>query len=62
MSDNPTQPMPAPQGEPYIPPPARQPITGLVDAPPSKQKMSRGKKAGLWTGGVVVAFIAIGAT
>lgn len=59
-ASEPTQPMPQaamppPQGLPYS-------STSLMDEPLPKKKMSRGKKAGLWTGGVLVALIVIGAT
>ncbi len=52
MTDNTQQfPPPPPQGQPF------------TDAPPpaDKPKMGRGKKIGLWAGGALVAFAAIGA-
>ncbi|HEX6055675.1 MAG TPA: hypothetical protein VFY98_07680 [Intrasporangium sp.] len=41
-------------------PPQGTPFTEPVPAPP-KQRMSKGKKVGLWVGGILVAFVAIGA-
>ncbi|CAN7563821.1 Ltp family lipoprotein [Terrabacter sp. LjRoot27] len=63
MSDNNYQ-YPAPEGEPTAPltwaPPQGSPLPEEGATP--KQKMGRGKKAGLWAGGLVVALIALGAT
>jgi hypothetical protein len=43
----------------WAPPPHGSPYTGQDPAP--KKKMGKGKKAGLWTGGILVAFVAMGA-
>ncbi|GAB2764481.1 hypothetical protein GCM10027039_26440 [Terrabacter koreensis] len=43
----------------WAPPPHGSPYTGQDTDP--KKKMGKGKKAGLWTGGILVAFIAMGA-
>ncbi|GAA3705091.1 hypothetical protein GCM10022399_22230 [Terrabacter ginsenosidimutans] len=63
MSDNSYQ-YPTPDGEPSSSstwaPPQGAPFTAAGSGMP-KPKMGRGKKAGLWAGGIVVAFIAIGA-
>ena len=63
MSDNNYQ-YPAPEGVPTAPltwaPPQGAPLTESGGM--TKPKMSKGKKAGLWAGGLVVALIAIGAT
>ncbi|MFC7597842.1 Ltp family lipoprotein [Terrabacter sp. GCM10028922] len=63
MSDNNYQ-YPVPEGEQPTPPtwapPQGAPFTDAQSAAP-KQKMSKVKKAGLWTGGILVALVAIGA-
>ena len=63
MNEN-TQQIPTPEGMTpppalWAPPPHGSPYTGQDPAP--KKKMGKGKKAGLWTGGILVAFIAMGA-
>jgi hypothetical protein len=63
MSDNSYQ-YPAPEGDPLSPstwaPPQGAPFTGTQPEAP-KKKMGRGKKVGLWAGGILVAFAAISA-
>ena len=63
MSDH-TPHHPAPTGTPLSPSdwatPQGSPHGVPQDAPP-KARMGRGKKAGLWTGGILVAFVAVGA-
>src|SRR5690242_7453831 len=62
MSDH-TQQYPAPSGHPLPPPawaPAQRSQLEEVQSGPTKKKMNRGKKAGVWTGGILVAFMAIG--
>lgn len=58
MSDN--QPPSFYNAPPPAGPPAGTPLS--EEQPPPKQKMSRGKKIGLWAGGALVAFAVIGAT
>ena len=63
MNEN-TQQIPTPEDmtpppAPWAPPPHGSPYTGQDPAP--KKKMGKGKKAGLWTGGILVAFVAMGA-
>ena len=63
MSDN-NYHYPAPEGVPTAPltwaPPQGAPLTESGGR--TKPKMGKGKKAGLWAGGLVVALIAIGTT
>ncbi|NUR70710.1 MAG: hypothetical protein HOU81_07800, partial [Hamadaea sp.] len=62
--DDSTQQYPAPEGRVPPPntwaPPQGAPFTGQEPAP--KKKMATGKKIGLWTGGILVAFAAVAAT
>jgi hypothetical protein len=64
MSDNPTQPFPAPEGDPTpsywnAPPPSGP---ALPAPPASKKKMGKGKKWAIGAGAAVVLFAVIGAT
>ncbi|WP_330475821.1 Ltp family lipoprotein [Terrabacter sp. C0L_2] len=63
MSDNSYQ-YPAAEGDPAASPTWGPPQGAPFTSPPAgpvKPKMGKGKKAGLWGGGILVAFIAIGA-